>query len=103
MYHNTSINTNLTTNVATNDAGWIGFWCSVVLCLIAGFISILGNGLVLYVSNSTNDVGKFKYLNLVVKHLAISDFLFGLIGTPFTILFWHMGKYHSLHGGLQAG
>ena len=75
-----------------NDTSWIAFWCSVILCLVAGFISILGNGLVLYVSNLKIDVGKFEYINLVVKHLALSDFLFGLIGTPFTILFWYWGR-----------
>ena len=80
-----------------NDTSWIAFWCSVILCLVAGFISILGNGLVLYVSNLKNDAGKFEYINLVVKHLALSDLLFGLIGTPFTILFWYWGRnYYDL-------
>ena len=83
MYHNTSINTNLTTNVATNDAGWIGFWCSVVLCLIAGFISILGNGLVLYVSNSTNDVGKLMCDKTHKLHQLLNKFQYSYTKTSF--------------------
>ena len=71
---------------------WIAFYISVVLAVIAGLISVLGNGLVLYVSNLKIDTGKMKYMNLVVKHLAACDFLFGLIGTPFGIRFWYMGK-----------
>ena len=70
---------------------WVAFYISVVLAVIAGLISVLGNGLVLYVSNLKIDNGKMKYMNLVVKHLAACDFLFGLIGTPFTIGFWYMG------------
>ena len=77
-----------------DEASWIAFWFSVVLCLIAGVISILGNGLVLYVSIMKKDIGRFRYINFVAKNLALSDFLFGLIGTPATILFWYWGKNH---------
>ena len=75
-----------------DENSWIGFWCSVALFTIAGLISIFGNGLVLYATNLRKDEGKFEHINLVVKHLALSDFLFGLIGTPFSILFLYMGK-----------
>ena len=83
-----SDNTQLTTG---DYYTWIAFYISAALAVIAGLISILGNGLVLYVSNLKIDTGKMKYMNLVVKHLAACDLLFGLIGTPFTILFWYMG------------
>ena len=80
------------TQSTTDDYNaWIAFYISVVFVVIAGLISILGNGLVLYVSNLKIDTGKMKYMNLVVKHLAACDFLFGLIGTPFTIRFLYMG------------
>ena len=74
------------------QTGWIVFWCTATLCMIAGVISILGNGLVLYVSFLNKDIGRFRYVNLVVKNLALCDFLFGLVGTPLTTLFWYWGK-----------
>ena len=74
------------------QTGWIVFWCTATLCMIAGVISILGNGLVLYVSIQNKDTGRFRYVNWVVRNLALCDLLFGLVGTPLTILFWHWGK-----------
>ena len=75
-----------------NQTSWIVFWCSAVLCMIAGMVSIFGNGLVLHVSILNKDNGRFRYVNSVVRNLAVCDFLFGLVGTPLTILFWHWGK-----------
>ena len=68
------------------------FWVSVVLCLIIGIVSALGNGLVLYVSSKKDDIGGFCHINWVVRNLALSDLLFGLIGCPLTIVFWYWGK-----------
>ena len=59
-------------------------------------ISILGNGLVLYISNKNVDFGGFQEVNWVVKNLAASDFLFGIIGCPLTIVWWYWGKYSSI-------
>ena len=78
------------------QTSWIVFWCSAALCMIAAVISILGNGLVLYVSILNKDIGRFRYVNLVVKNLALCDFLFGLVGTPMTTLFWYWGKNISI-------
>ena len=50
------------------QTGWIVFWCSAALCMIAGVISILGNGLVLYVSCLNNDTGRFRYVNWVSEY-----------------------------------
>ena len=77
-----------------NVANSIVFYLSVVLSVIAGIISIFGNGLVLYASTTKRDRGRFLYVNLVVKNLALSDFLFGLIGMPCAILYWYWGKKH---------
>ena len=76
----------------TDDASWIAFWFCVVLTSIAGIISVVGNGLVLYVSKMKNNTGRFKHVNFVVRNLALSDFLFGLVGTPCGILYWYWGK-----------
>ena len=70
----------------------IVFWCSVVICVLIGIFSSLGNGLVLYISNKNVDFGGFQEVNLVVKNLATSDFLFGVLGCPLTIVWWYWGK-----------
>ena len=68
------------------------FWVSVALCLLMGIVSALGNGLVLYVASKKDDFGGFCQINWVVKNLALSDLLFGIIGCPLTIVFWYWGK-----------
>ena len=83
----------------TDEASWMAFCFSVVLSSIAGLISIVGNGLVLYVSTKERFTGRFKYVNYGVRNLALSDFLFGLIGTPGSITYWYWGNenYFYLH------
>ena len=68
------------------------FWLCVSICIVLGIISSLGNGLVVYVSYKKEDFGGFRHVNSVVKNLALSDCLFGLIGCPLTIVFWYWGK-----------
>ena len=68
------------------------YWISVVFCFFMGLISSFGNGLVLYISNKKDDFGGYCQVNWVVKNLAFSDMLFGLVGCPLTILFWTWGK-----------
>ena len=68
------------------------FWVSVALCLLMGIVSALGNGLVLHVASKKDDLGGFCQINWVVKNLALSDLLFGIIGCPLTIVFWYWGK-----------
>ena len=75
----------------SDEANWVAFWVSVVFSSIGGVISVLGNGLVLYVSAKRYNIGSFKYVNIVVENLALSDFMYGLIGTPCSILYWYWG------------
>jgi len=72
------------------------FWICVVICVVMGMISAFGNGLVVYVSYKKEDFGGFRHVNSVVKNLAFSDCLFGLIGCPLTILFWYWGTISYL-------
>ena len=68
------------------------FYVAVVACSLMGLVSSLGNGLVMYISVMKNDQGRFRYVNMVVKNLALTDFLYGVIGVPMNILFWYWGK-----------
>ena len=71
------------------------FYFSAVLIVLMGLFCTVGNGLVLYISNKNKDFGGFREINSVVKQLALSDFLFGLVGCPLTIVWWYWGKkYH---------
>ena len=77
---------------AQHDFEETTLWVCVALCLMMGIVSAFGNGLVLYVSNKKDDHGGFCQINWVVKNLALSDFLYGIIGSPLTIVFWYWGK-----------
>ena len=63
-----------------NEIGNIVFYVSAVLIGLMGVFCTLGNGLVLYISNKNKDFGGFREINSVVKNMALSDFLFGVIG-----------------------
>ena len=75
-----------------NEIGNIVFYVSAVLIGLMGVFCTLGNGLVLYISNKNKDFGGFREINSVVKNMALSDFLFGVIGCPLTIVWWYWGK-----------
>ena len=87
-----SSNNPISGNIGSEES-WIAFYISVAICALMGLVSVLGNGLVVYISNKKKDSGKFRFVNRVVKHLAVSDFLYGMIGIPFTIIFWLWGEY----------
>ena len=72
------------------------FYFSVVLIALMGLFCTLGNGLVLYISNKNQDFGGFREINSVVKQLAMSDFLFGVLGCPLTIVWWYWGKKYCI-------
>ena len=75
-----------------NEIGNIVFYISAALIGLMGVFCTLGNGLVLYISNKNKDFGGFREINSVVKNMALSDFLFGVIGCPLTIVWWYWGK-----------
>ena len=71
------------------------FWVSNVVYLCIGMTSVVGNALVIYASHGHQNTGRLRYLDDVAKSLAISDMLFGLIGTPLRIINWYLGKNES--------
>ena len=70
----------------------ICYWISVVLCFLLGMLTIIANGFVFYISNKKDDIGGYRAVNWVVKNLAFSDMLFGLVGSPLTIVLRTWGK-----------
>ena len=81
-------------NASLKSLEYVVFCISVILCVLMGMLSTFGNGLVMYISHKRAHfrVGNFKDVTMVVKNLVVSDFLFGLIGSPLTIVFWYWGK-----------
>ena len=69
------------------------FWSFVALSVLIALIAILGNGLVIYATYGTRNLGPLRYLDGVVKSLAFTDLLFGLLGTPLIILNYYLGKF----------
>ena len=73
------------------------FWCFASACIMIAITAIIGNGMVIYVSHQTrNNTGRLRHLDGVVKSLAVTDFLFGLVGTPIVIITYYMGKLRTL-------
>ena len=70
---------------------------NVVLCLLIAMVAIMGNGLVLYAAYGKNNSMKFsavRDLDIVIKSLAITDLLIGLVGIPSRVLaFWGEGVF----------
>ena len=72
------------------------FWCFCSVCIIIAILTILGNGLVIYVSHVTRSTGRLRYLDNVVYSLAVTDFLFGVIGVPIITSQYYMRKFSRL-------
>ena len=68
------------------------FWTLASVCFVNAILAILGNGAVIYVSHQTRNTGRLRDLDGVVKSLAVTDFLFGLIGTPLILINYYKGK-----------
>ena len=68
------------------------FWSLVAFSLLIAAITIIGNGLVIYATYSTKNLGRLRYLDGVVRSLAFTDLLFGLLGTPLVVINYYKGK-----------
>ena len=69
------------------------FWSFASVFMVMAIIGIIGNGLVIYVSHQTRNTGRMRYLDSIVKSLAVTDFLFGLLGAPLIITIYYLGKH----------
>ena len=79
------------------------FWCMVVFYTSIAILSVIGNGLVLYAAYGNKNTGPLRYLDEVVKSLAIADLLYGFMGTPLGVYKYYIGMscihdnwYHTI-------
>ena len=68
------------------------FWIDTTLFVLIGFIATSGNSLVLYASYGNKNKGPLRYLDSTIKSLALTDMLFGFIGTPLILLGYYTGN-----------
>ena len=72
------------------------FWvCSVIYSCIA-LVAVTGNGLVLYAAHGDKHLGRLQNFDVVIKSLALTDMLFGLVGMPCRIIgSYYVGMYNN--------
>ena len=67
------------------------FWCFAFVCLNIAIVTIIGNGIVVIVSHRSRNTQRLRHLDGVVKSLAVTDFTFGVLGTPLIALNYYLG------------
>ena len=98
-WENCSIQTNHTNSIndtqqpSSYEKNKTLFWCFATVCVIITIITIIGNGIVVIASHQTRNNNRLRHLDGVVKSLAVTDFLFGLFGTPLVALNYYLGTY----------
>ncbi len=82
----------------------IFFWFTIAITALGCTFGVFANGLVIYLANQNPERGTFAYLNSVVRNLAITDFLYCVVGIPLTAtwyiwgkLWFYLGLKHFLH------
>ena len=68
------------------------FWTGTAISILIVIVGIIANSLVLYFASTKSLTGTLCHLNTVVKHLAASDLLYGVIAFPLVCVYWKMGK-----------
>ena len=86
----TSRQEQLTPRPNSKYEGW--FWLIVAIFTLIVAIGIILNSLVIYFASRNTLTGTLFHLNTVVKHLAVADLLYGLLGCPSLLISFKMGK-----------
>ena len=94
VYNNLTEVTNEVRHTQSYEGNKLLFWVMVVLYTCLGLLAAVGNGIVLYVAYKGRDDSRLKYLGPLIKSLAVTDLLFGLIGTPMLIVFYFIRKLY---------
>ena len=70
---------------------WIGVL--IVVCALTSLLGAIGNGLVIYFAHSQKGQFRtFRYLNKVVQHLAVTNFLYSILAAPLQMVYFDQGK-----------
>ena len=67
-------------------------WIIIAFCIVVCITGIVGNGLVVYFVIRKDETGAFRHINKIVRNLAITDFLYSLIGAPLLMVQWTWSK-----------
>ena len=68
------------------------FWTAATVSSLIVILGVIANVLVIYFANQEPPAGTLRHLNKVVKHLAVSDILYGVLGMPLSLAYWKTGK-----------
>ena len=78
----------------TYDRNRAVIWFAFAVYICMAIIATIGNGLVLYAAHVGHNTGRLRYLDGVIKSLAMTDMLFGVIGIPCMLIAdYYTGKY----------
>ena len=75
-----------------NEINEILLWITAAVSTIIVTLGAVANTLVLYYAKQEPPTGILIHLNRVVKHLAISDLLYGVLATPLALAHWKISK-----------
>ena len=75
-----------------NEINEILLGITAAICTLIVILGAVANALVLYYAKQEPPTGTLSHLNRVVKHLAVSDLLYGVLGTPLALAHWKISK-----------
>ena len=75
-----------------NEINEVMFWITTVVCAPIVILGAVANVLVLCYAKQEPLRRTLRHLNRVVKNLAVSDLLYGVLATPFALAYWHLGN-----------
>ena len=68
------------------------FGAGTAICTAIVIFGVVANLLVLYFGHKQPFAGPLHHINTVVKHLAVSNIFYGLLGSSTSLAYWKMGK-----------
>ena len=89
--------TNYTAVKTVYEDTFVMFWGLVTFYICLAVVTVIGNSLVIYAAHVHRDNDISKSLALAIKSLAVADMLYGLLGAPFQIYGYYLGKYMVLY------
>ena len=94
----TAMDTIGTTSIGTNNTvPTAEFGAILAFSLVISILAIIGNSLVIYASVTNKNSGPFRFIDGIIRSLAVADLLLGLIGNPFIVISYYLGKYKMPH------